>query len=101
MRPLYACHTEPCVDPCVDAGDVGSNGETMRGRYFDTHRVLGAGAYASVRMGCMVRPDGVEETRALKFPSAGCEAELEAEIGLLRKLEHPNVVAFKDVFRSL
>ena len=73
----------------------------MHVRYCDKHRVLGAGTYASVRLGGIVRPDGVEETCALKFPSAGCEAELEAEIGLLRKLEHPNVLAVKDVFRSL
>ena len=96
----------PCVDLCVDAGEsigAGMNiiGQTMRGEYLDTHRVLGLGTYASVRMGILVRPDGVEKPSALKFPAMGCEAELEAEIAVLSKLEHPNILAVADVFRSL
>ena len=75
-------------------------GETMRGRYTDTHRVLGRGAYASVRLGLLERPNGVEETCALKYSTAGSAVELEADIDLLRTLEHPNVVAVKDVIRS-
>ena len=75
-------------------------GETMNGRYLDMHRVLGTGTYASVRLGGIERHGRVEETCALKFPLAGCEAELQAEIGLLRNLVHPNVVAVSDVFRS-
>ena len=48
----------------------------------------------------MLRPDGVEEPCAMKIPRTGCAAELEEEVDILRRLEHPNIVAVKDAFRS-
>ena len=75
-------------------------GETINGRYTDTHIVLGKGSYASVRLGELQRPNGDDEWCALKFPQARCAADLEAEIDILGKLEHPNVVALMDVLRS-
>jgi len=74
-------------------------GVTARGRYVDTHRSLGSGAYASVRMGVLRRSsDGIREVCALKFPLVG--VDIETEINILSKLKHPGVVALTDVVVS-
>ncbi len=74
-------------------------GKSALGHYTDSHRILGIGTFATVRLGQLEHPDGELEMCALKF-SPNHPAELAAEIKVLRRLDHPGIVALKDVFAS-